>query len=174
MQEEASAHKASHLSAALRAPRALTPLVLFMGFLGATLRYLLELALPSQGGVPYATLIVNVFGCFTLEIINQYVGRRLHLPGPLVKSLGIGLVGAFNHALCLFDRMPELLPQWRGWTCNSVYHHNDCCHILCVAVWEDRIKLPGIAPPTAHTKKNEPRSVWRKTQHQTKAARYEV
>lgn len=96
MQEEASAHKASHLSAALRAPRALTPLVLFMGFLGATLRYLLELALPSQGGVPYATLIVNVFGCFTLEIINQYVGRRLHLPGPLVKSLGIGLVGAFT------------------------------------------------------------------------------
>lgn len=65
MQEEASAHKASHLSAALRAPRALTPLVLFMGFLGATLRYLLELALPSQGGVSYATLIVNVFGCFT-------------------------------------------------------------------------------------------------------------
>jgi len=67
-----------------------------MGFLGASLRYLLELALPSQGGFPYATLIVNLFGCFTLEIINQYVGRRLHLPGPLVKSLGIGLVGAFT------------------------------------------------------------------------------
>ena len=67
-----------------------------MGFLGASLRYLLELALPSQGGFPYATLIVNLFGCFTLEIINQYVGRRLHLPGPLVKSLGIGFVGAFT------------------------------------------------------------------------------
>lgn len=67
-----------------------------MGFLGASLRYLLELAFPSQGGFPYATLIVNIFGCFTLEIINQYVGRRLHLPGPLVKSLGIGLVGAFT------------------------------------------------------------------------------
>ena len=96
MQEEASNHTASHLSAALRAPRALAPLVLLMGFLGASLRYLLELALPSQGGFPYATLIVNIFGCFTLEIINQYVGRRLHLPGPLVKSLGIGLVGAFT------------------------------------------------------------------------------
>ena len=92
MQEEASNHTASHLSAALRAPRALAPLVLLMGFLGASLRYLLELALPSQGGFPYATLIVNIFGCFTLEIINQYVGRRLHLPGPLVKSLGIGLL----------------------------------------------------------------------------------
>ena len=90
MQEEASNHTASHLSAALRAPHALAPLVLLMGFLGASLRYLLELALPSQGGFPYATLIVNIFGCFTLEIINQYVGRRLHLPGPLGKSLGIG------------------------------------------------------------------------------------
>lgn len=96
MQEEASNHTASHLRAALRAPHALAPLVLLMGFLGASLRYLLELALPSQGGFPYATLIVNIFGCFTLEIINQYVGRRLHLPGPLVKSLGIGLVGAFT------------------------------------------------------------------------------
>ena len=31
-----------------------------------------------------------------LEIINQYVGRRLHLPPPLVKSLGVGLIGAFT------------------------------------------------------------------------------
>ena len=38
MQEEASNHTASHLSAALRAPRALAPLVLLMGFLGASLR----------------------------------------------------------------------------------------------------------------------------------------
>lgn len=81
---------------ALRQPRMLTPLVLCMGFIGATLRYLLELALPTNGGLPFATLIVNIFGCFMLEIINQYVGRRLHLPMPVVKSLGLGLVGAFT------------------------------------------------------------------------------
>lgn len=92
-------HSATHagtLSEVLRKPGALTPLVLFMGFIGASLRYLLELAFPSEGGFPYATLIVNIFGCFMLEIINQYVGRRLHLPGPLVKSLDVGLVGAFT------------------------------------------------------------------------------
>lgn len=72
------------------------PLVLFMGFIGASLRYLLELAFPAQGGFPLATLCVNIFGCFMLEIINQYVGRRLHLPEPLVKSLGVGLIGAFT------------------------------------------------------------------------------
>ncbi len=81
---------------ALRNPRSLTPLVLIMGFIGAALRYLLETALPAGGGFPAATLIVNIFGCFTLEIINQYVALRTKLPGPLVKSMGIGLIGAFT------------------------------------------------------------------------------
>lgn len=83
-------------SAMLRRKGALTPLILFMGFLGATLRYLLEVALPTQGGFPFATLSINLFGCFVLELINRYVGRRMHLPKPLVKSLGVGLVGAFT------------------------------------------------------------------------------
>ena len=77
-------------------PTMLTPLVLAMGFIGASLRYALEILIPSNGGFPFATLIVNVIGCFLLEIINHFVGRRLHLPAPLVKSLGLGLVGAFT------------------------------------------------------------------------------
>ena len=81
---------------ALRDPHSLTPLVLVMGFIGAALRYLLEMALPAGGGFPAATLMVNIFGCFTLEIINQYVALRTKLPGPLVKSMGIGLIGAFT------------------------------------------------------------------------------
>lgn len=85
--------RAAHL---LKQPRMLTPLVLAMGFIGATLRYLLECALPAGGGFPFATLVINIVGCFALEIINQYVGRRLHLPAPVVKSLGLGLVGAFT------------------------------------------------------------------------------
>ena len=88
--------EAKHISSFLRGPRALTPLVLLMGFIGASLRYALELIIPAQGGFPYATLAVNIFGSFMLEIINQFVGRRLHLPAPLVKSLGVGLVGAFT------------------------------------------------------------------------------
>ena len=84
------------VSATLSKPSALTPLILLMGFIGASLRYLLEAAFPAGGGFPWATLMVNIFGCFVLEIINQYVGRRLHLPAPLVKSLGVGLIGAFT------------------------------------------------------------------------------
>lgn len=86
-------HSAQH---ALESPRSLTPLILFMGFLGASLRYALELAIPAQGGFPWATLIINLFGCFVLEIINNYVGKYLNFPAPLVRSMGIGLVGAFT------------------------------------------------------------------------------
>ena len=93
---EHNSHFALAARHALSDPHALTPLVLLMGFLGASLRYALEMALPAQGGFPTATLIVNIFGCFTLEIINQYVGRRTQLPAPLVKSMGVGLVGAFT------------------------------------------------------------------------------
>lgn len=81
---------------ALSNPHSLTPLVMLMGFIGASLRYVLEMLLPAGGGFPIATLIVNIFGCFTLEIINLHIARRSMLPTPLVKSMGIGLIGAFT------------------------------------------------------------------------------
>lgn len=87
---------ASSVEHALRSPRSMTPLVLIMGFIGAVLRYALEMVLPADGGFPVATLSVNIFGCFTLEIINQFVARRTNLPAPLVKSMGVGLIGAFT------------------------------------------------------------------------------
>ena len=83
-------------NALLRRQGVLTPLILFMGFIGASLRYARELAFPTEGGFPFATLSINIFGCFVLELINQYVGRRMHLPAVLVKSLGVGLIGAFT------------------------------------------------------------------------------
>ena len=59
---------------ALRSPRSLAPLVLVMGFLGATARYALEMLLPAQCGFPVATLAVNIFGCFTLGMFALYLG----------------------------------------------------------------------------------------------------
>ena len=92
----AQTHTAARAQKLLRRKGALTPLILVMGFIGASLRYLLECALPANGGFPAGTLVINIFGCFVLELVNQYVGRRMHLPGALVKSLGVGLVGAFT------------------------------------------------------------------------------
>ncbi|WP_462384177.1 fluoride efflux transporter FluC [Senegalimassilia anaerobia] len=98
---------------ALRSPRSLAPLVLVMGFLGATARYALEMLLPAQCGFPVATLAVNIFGCFTLEIVNQFVARRTSLPAPLVKSMGIGLIGAFTTIAALSTENLALLQQGR-------------------------------------------------------------
>ena len=96
MEEHPGNAFAARANTLLRRQGALTPLILFMGFIGASLRYLLEAALPTEGGFPFATLSINIFGCFVLELINQYVGRRMHLPAALVKSLGVGLIGAFT------------------------------------------------------------------------------
>lgn len=98
---------------ALRSPRSLAPLVLVMGFLGATARYALEMLSPAQCGFPVATLAVNIFGCFTLEIVNQFVARRTSLPAPLVKSMGIGLIGAFTTIAALSTENLALLQQGR-------------------------------------------------------------
>ena len=62
MQEKtAESAFAVRANALMRRQGALTPLILFMGFIGATLRYLLELALPTKGGFPFATLSINIF-----------------------------------------------------------------------------------------------------------------
>ena len=97
----------------LRSPRSLAPLVLVMGFLGATARYALEMLLPAQCGFPIATLAVNIFGCFTLEIVNQFVARRTSLPAPLVKSTGTGPIGAFTTIAALSTENLALLQQGR-------------------------------------------------------------
>ena len=107
------AHVSDTVGRTLRNPHSLTPLVLFMGFIGASLRYALETVLPAGGGFPAATLIVNIFGCFTLEIINQYVAHRKNLPAPLVKSMGTGLIGAFTTISALSTENLTFLMQGR-------------------------------------------------------------
>ncbi len=101
----------SALGKALRNPHSLTPLVLLMGFIGASLRYILEMLLPAGSGFPFATLAVNIFGCFTLEIINLYIAQRSMLPTPLVKSMGIGLIGAFTTVAAFSTESLSFLQQ---------------------------------------------------------------
>ena len=43
-----------------------------MGFAGAILRYLLELAF-AGASFPFGTLLINVVGCFALVIVNGQV-----------------------------------------------------------------------------------------------------
>ena len=47
----------------------LAPLILVMGFIDASLRYLLECALPASGGFPAATLVINICSCILAGIV---------------------------------------------------------------------------------------------------------
>ena len=86
----------TRLSRLLTTPRGLWGAVMAMGFLGAVCRYLLTLALPDDGGISVSTLSVNMVGCFALALVNEWLGRRTHLPSGFVKALGVGFVGSFT------------------------------------------------------------------------------
>ena len=68
---------------------------LLMGAIGATLRYLIELIIPTQG-FPWATLLINLVGCYIIYIVYQWFDRRVHIPHPIARGIGVGLVGAFT------------------------------------------------------------------------------
>jgi CrcB protein len=94
---------------AFSSKRSLYLLIAVMGFGGACARYGLELAFPPSANLPYATLSINVVGCFVMEIVNLYVVRRTGAPKSVGRALGIGFVGAFTTLSAFSTEMLALL-----------------------------------------------------------------
>ena len=65
------------------------------GALGSMARYGIGLALPSVG-FPYATLIVNVIGCFCIGLVLPTVARAEALPPELRLLVVVGFLGGFT------------------------------------------------------------------------------
>lgn len=76
-------------------PAFLYAVVLAMGAFGATLRYVIELIIPTHG-FPWATLLINLVGCYIIYIVYQWFDRRMHIPHAVARGIGVGLVGAFT------------------------------------------------------------------------------
>ena len=76
-------------------PAFLYAIVLAMGAIGATLRYLIELAIPTEA-FPAGTLLINLVGCYIIYIVYQWFDRRVHIPHSIARGIGVGLVGAFT------------------------------------------------------------------------------
>lgn len=76
-------------------PAFLYATVLLMGAIGATLRYLIELAIPTEA-FPAGTLLINLVGCYIIYIVYQWFDRRVHIPHSIARGIGVGLVGAFT------------------------------------------------------------------------------
>ena len=88
-------HTAPPRQQVMATPAFLYATVLLMGAIGATLRYLIELIIPTQG-FPWATLLINLVGCYIIYIVYQWFDRRVHIPHPIARGIGVGLVGAFT------------------------------------------------------------------------------
>jgi fluoride exporter len=63
------------------------------GFLGALARYSVGLAFPFEGNFPWATLIVNVLGCFLIGLAAPY--KNL-FPETFFLFFVPGFLGAFT------------------------------------------------------------------------------
>lgn len=66
------------------------------GMVGAIGRYSISLIFISSTGFPYATLMVDLVGCFFLSFLlnNAYLKKRLSQV--LYLALGTGMIGSFT------------------------------------------------------------------------------
>jgi CrcB protein len=70
--------------------------VMVGGAAGAVARWAVELAVPSVGGFPLATFLINVTGAFGLGLLGVLLLERLLPTRYLRPLLGIGFFGAYT------------------------------------------------------------------------------
>ncbi|MBC2183435.1 fluoride efflux transporter CrcB [Listeria sp. FSL L7-0233] len=65
------------------------------GALGGMCRYAMNLWL-GGGGFPYATLAVNLIGCFLLAFLMQFLAEKSRISLVILNGIGTGFIGAFT------------------------------------------------------------------------------
>lgn len=66
-------------------------------FLGGAARYLVSLTLKNASkGFPWATLVVNVAGCFIIGLLWGWLSRTSQMEGDLALFLTVGICGGFT------------------------------------------------------------------------------
>lgn len=63
------------------------------GALGAITRYLIGVMMISESVFPFATLLVNLTGCYALAFITS---RSLPISKKLKSAIGTGFIGSFT------------------------------------------------------------------------------
>jgi fluoride exporter len=84
--------------------------VMMGGAAGALARWTIELGVPSVGGFPLATLLINVTGAFALGVL---LWERLAPTRYLRPLLGIGFLGAYTTFSTLHLGDPAAAGGWR-------------------------------------------------------------
>ncbi|MBC2249972.1 fluoride efflux transporter CrcB [Listeria sp. FSL L7-0123] len=65
------------------------------GALGGMCRYAMNLWLGGEG-FPYATLAVNLIGCFLLAFLMQFLAEKSRISLVILNGIGTGFIGAFT------------------------------------------------------------------------------
>jgi CrcB protein len=87
--------------------------VMVGGAAGALARWAIELVVPSVGGFPLATLLINVTGAFALGLLGVLLWERLAPTRYLRPLLGIGFLGAYTTFSTMAMEGVRLLGQGR-------------------------------------------------------------
>ncbi|HHQ0149338.1 TPA: fluoride efflux transporter CrcB [Listeria innocua] len=80
------------------------------GALGGMCRYAMNLWL-GGGDFPYATLAVNLIGCFLLAFIMPFLAEKSRISLVLLNGIGTGFIGAFTTFSAFSVDTIELLQQ---------------------------------------------------------------
>ncbi|MBF2555311.1 fluoride efflux transporter CrcB [Listeria marthii] len=65
------------------------------GALGGMCRYAMNLWL-GGGSFPYATVAVNLIGCFLLAFLMQFLTEKSRISLVILNGIGTGFIGAFT------------------------------------------------------------------------------
>ena len=66
-------------------------------FIGGAVRYLVSFAMKGiSKGFPWATLVVNVLGCFLIGLLWGWLNRTSQMEGNLALFLTVGFCGGFT------------------------------------------------------------------------------
>ncbi len=91
--------------------------------IGGVLRFFVALMVPSAGGLPWATLSVNVVGAFAIGLVSGLVARCCggSLAGEWIRALlVIGCCGGFTTFSTFSNETFKLLESGQ-WTLAGVY-----------------------------------------------------
>lgn len=66
------------------------------GMIGAVARYSLSILFNELSGFPYATLVTNLLGCFSLSFLLNNEQLKQWLSTEIRTALGTGIIGSFT------------------------------------------------------------------------------
>ncbi|SKA06616.1 CrcB protein [Pilibacter termitis] len=73
-----------------------TIIIFLFGALGGITRFAIGEMIPKLNGFPFATLLINLVGCFFLPFLVKYYLVAKRIPSKIILGIGTGFIGSFT------------------------------------------------------------------------------